>query len=208
MLLHRSTPAYPAGLLPSCMIPTLRPIVHAHRAGRTGFHHPDCCSVASGRKNSADLCRLAHLTRRSIFPGRAGGANFTCDISRRPPGAPVSTASPSLAIVLNRRPRCLDSPPHTMERQLRAGVSLFLFLTVARYRVRSVPRHAPTRARTGREGRASGYYRPSRSGHLWCGHHRRGYAPHPARPGVIPLDPLGSPISAADQWHENCPFPW
>lgn len=121
-------------------MPTLRPMVHAHRAGRTGFHHPDACSTANGRKNSADLCRRAHRFRRSIFAGRAPCANFTCDISRRPPGAPVSTASPSLAIVLNRRPRCLVSPPHTMERQLRAGVSRFFlksFLTVARYRSRS-----------------------------------------------------------------------
>ena len=166
-------------------MPTLRPIVHAHRAGRTGFHHPDACSVASGRKNSADLCRRAHRTRRSIFAGRPPCANFICDISRAAPppcpGVPVSTASPSLAIVLNRRPRVLFHPRTLWSANSVRGFSHFLnlFLTVVRNRWRSVPRHAPTRARTGREGRASGYYRPSRSGHLWCGHHRRGYRPTP-----------------------------
>ena len=100
----------------------------------------------------------------------------------------------------------IDTPPATMGLPARRGGSSFLKAFSHRIPHRSRSNGGtPNRGHgRGERGRASGQYRPSRSGRPWCGHHQQGLKPpHPRTDKGI--YPLVSPARQAQSRHGYCP---
>ena len=146
------------------------PSVQPHRAGRTGLICPSGVSVASGRNNRADSPRRRHLSRRflsafeMLLPALTLSGSFICELSRAapPPNAAWSRVAQSPLGLLPDNLSTEDlvvlfTPAHYGAPTPCGGFPFFLksFFSVSPQRVRSASRHAPTRARTGREGRAT-----------------------------------------------------